>query len=201
MTKAETSSKADGKRRRLITAGLALMEELPYPEITVVMIAERAEMARSLVFYYFKDKEELFHHVVRDLLDGLRESFETNDLTVAADNTTAWLRREVGIFLDFMAAHPRAMETIVALGWQNERDRVGTTMMDFTAERVHHAFGSPDGGELLDPALHSWAYHCVDFTLRVHRTAPSADPASVISILVDQAESIFTTLATSLRNA
>ncbi|MET8428750.1 TetR/AcrR family transcriptional regulator [Nocardia sp. NPDC004860] len=197
MTKPETSSKADDKRRRLINAGLGLMEDLPYAEITVAMVAERARMARGLVFYYFKDKEALFHGVVRDLLNGVRQSFEENDVLDAQDDPRAWLRRELEVFLDFMAAHPQAMETIVSQGWQDEQDEAGTTMMDFTASRMLLAFGGSPGDELLDAALHSWAHHCVDFAIRLRKTAPRSDRSMVVAILVNQAEAVFTTLETA----
>ena len=199
MTKAVTGSKANDKRRRLIAAGLGLMDDLPYAEITVAMIAERAGMGRSLVFYYFEDKETLFHSVVRDLLDGVRQSFEANDVLAGQDDPTAWLRREIEIFLDFMAAHPQAMETIVSQGWQDEQDESGATMMDFTANRVLHAYGGSPDDELLDAALHSWAYHCVDFAIRLRKTAPRSDRAAVVAILVNQAEAVFSTLETAAR--
>lgn len=199
MTKAGTSPKADNKRRRLINAGLALMDELPYAEITVAMIAERADMARGLVFYYFKDKETLFLGAVRALLDGVRQSFEANDVLDAQDDPTAWLRREVEVFLDFMKAHPQAMETIVSQGWQEEPDELGATMMDFTASRVLQAFGGSPEDELLDAALHSWAWHCVDFAIRLRKTAPRSDRSAVVAVLVNQAEAVFTTLETAAR--
>ena len=197
MAKAATSLKADDKRRRLIDAGLELMEELPYADITVAMIAERAGMARSLVFYYFQDKEALFHGVVRDLLDGLRRTFDTNDVIEGGADPTAWLRRELDIFLEFMAAHPQAMETIVGQGWENEQDESGTTMMDFTADRLRRAFGGSSEDALLGAALHSWAYHCVDFAIRVRKTAPAADRAAVIAVLVSQAEAAFSAVGSS----
>src|SRR5581483_2700452 len=198
MTRAREGSKADTKRRRLIDAGLELIEELPYAEITAAMIAERAGMARTLVFYYFEDKETLFRAVVRDLLHGLRSSFEANDL-LAAPDPMAWLRHEVAIFFDFMSAHPQAMATILGQGWENVEDDAGATMMDFTAGRVREAFGAPPHDELLDAALHSWAYHCVDLEARIQRTAPGSDRRVVAALLVGQLEAVFSILGTPVR--
>lgn len=175
------------------------MEEMPYGEITAAMIAKRAGMARSLIFYYFADMEQLFHSVVRDLLDGVRSSFEANDLASAREDPTAWLRREVEIFLDFMQEHPQAMETIVGQGWQDEQDEHGTTMMDFTASRVRHAFDGPVEDDVLDAALHSWAYHCVDFAIRLRRNDVQPVRAVVVDVLVSQAETVFTTLEAARR--
>lgn len=174
------------------------MEDLPYADITVSMIAERAKMARSLVFYYFKDKEALFRGVVHDLLDGLRRVFETNDLSIVQD-PAVWLRREVEIFLDFMAAHPQAMATIVSQGWEDVRDDSGATMMDFTAGRVQRAFGAHPRDELLDAALHSWASHCVDLAIRTQKTAPEADRETVAALLIGQLEAVFSTLNATAR--
>lgn len=194
MAKAVANVKADDKRRRLVAAGLLLMEELPYANITVTMIAERAGMARGLVFYYFADKEALFHGAVRELLKGLRRSFEENDSSLSGSDASTWLREEVRIFLEFMSAHPQAMETIVGQGWQDEEDDRGTTMMDFTAGRVLRAYGGSPDDQLLDAALHSWAYHCVDFAIRLRKTALEADRETVIDILVNQAETVFATI-------
>src|ERR1044072_4469097 len=104
MAKAGARSKADDKRRRLGEAGPGVVAELPYTDIPVAAIAERAGMARSLVFYYFTDKDELFRAAVRDFLDRLREWFMKNDVSAVGD-ARAWLRNEVEIFLDMMAAH------------------------------------------------------------------------------------------------
>ena len=198
MTRAGASSKADDKRRRLIEAGLELMEELPYAEITVAMIAERAGMARSLVFYYFEDKEALFRSVVRGFLDQVRQLFLANDLSEVQD-PTVWLHREVDIFLDFMTAHPQAMATIVSQGWEVEPDSAGSTMMDFTAGRVQQAFGLPTQDKLLAAALHSWAYHCVDLAIRTQTSSLQSERAVVAALLVGQAEAVFSTLGTAVR--
>jgi AcrR family transcriptional regulator len=191
-------SKADDKRRRLVEAGLELMEDLPYAEITVAMVAEKAGMARSLVFYYFEDKEALFHSVVRDFLDQVRRLFEANDLSDVPD-TKSWMRREVDIFLDFMAAHPQAMATIMSLGWEVEPDGTGSTMMDYTAGRVQQAMGLPPQDELMDAALHSWAYHCVDLAIRTQQSSLQSERAVVAAILVDQLEAVLNTLNTAER--
>jgi len=114
------------------------MEDLPYADITVALVAEKAGMARSLVFYYFEDKEALFRSVVHDFLDRVRRLFEVNDLSDVAD-PKVWLRREVDIFLDFMTDHPQAMATIMSQGWEIVPDDTGSTMMDFTAGRVQQA--------------------------------------------------------------
>jgi AcrR family transcriptional regulator len=198
MTRAVASSKADDKRRRLVDAGLVLMEELPYADITVAMIAERAGMARSLVFYYFEDKEALFHSVVRDFLDEVRGLFEVNDAAEVQD-PKSWMRREVDIFLDFMADHPQAMATIMSQGWEVEPDRTGSTMMDFTAGRVQQALGLPPQDELMDAALHSWAYHCVDLAIRTQKSSLQSERAVIAALLVDQLETVLTTLDTANR--
>lgn len=193
MTRAVASAKANDKRRRLIDAGLALLEEMPYADITVAMVAERASMARSLVFYYFTDKEALFRSVVRDLLDQVRELFEANELPAGQD-PLGWLQREVDIFLDFMGAHPQAMSTIVSQGWEVEPDGSGATMMDFTAGRVQRAFGASADDELMDAALHSWAYHCVDLGIRTQKPSLRAAKSDVAALLVNQAAAVFSTL-------
>jgi AcrR family transcriptional regulator len=155
-------------------------------------------MARSLVFYYFEDKETLFRSVVRGFLDQVRQLFLTNDLSDVQD-PSVWLRREVDIFLDFMTAHPQAMATIVSQGWEVEPDSAGSTMMDFTAGRVQQAFGLPTQDELLDAALHSWAYHCVDLAIRTQTSSLQSERAVVAALLVDQAEAVFSTLGTAVR--
>ena len=199
MTRAVASSKADDKRRRLVDAGLELMEELPYADITVAMIAERAGMARSLVFYYFEDKETLFHSVVRDFLDEVRRLFEVNVIEEAQD-PRSWMRREVDVFLDFMSAHPQAMATIMSQGWEVEPDRAGSTMMDFTAGRVQQALGLPPQDELMDAALHSWAYHCVDLAIRTQKSSLQSERTVIAALLVDQLDAVLTTLNTAERS-
>ena len=182
-----TARDSEAKRKRLLKAGRDLLDELSYEEITVSMIAVRAQMARGLVFYYFGDKDAFFRHVVRDFLDEQRTRFESNDPAQAPD-PVAWLEAEVSIFLDIMAAHPQAMRTLVEQSLTSER-LGGITMSDFTTVRIRQAFRLRAGDALLDTALHSWGYHCVDLVLRAQEDG-SWNQTGIAAILTAECRAV-----------
>jgi AcrR family transcriptional regulator len=174
-----TSDRAESKRQKLIDAGLALLDELPYSEITVSMVAERAQMARGLLFYYFGDKDSFFQQVVAALQEQQLAGYEVNDPSEVDDPMT-WLAAEVSIFLDTMEAHPRLMRTLAEQGWLDANPS-GSRIGDFTTGRIRQAFRLSEDNALLDAALHSWGIHCVDLVVRAqHHDAWDRDAVGAL---------------------
>lgn len=61
-------------RRRILDAALRVFAERGYPASTISEIANRAEVARGLVTYYFATKEELLETLLSEALLAMYES-------------------------------------------------------------------------------------------------------------------------------
>jgi AcrR family transcriptional regulator len=77
----------DDKRRRrraLLEAAWALLQEMPYPEVTMAGVAERSGLAKGTAFLYYRTKESLFLALAAERLDAF---FADLDAALAAERT------------------------------------------------------------------------------------------------------------------
>jgi AcrR family transcriptional regulator len=58
------------RRRDLLDAGWALLQAMPYPEVTMAGVAERAGLAKGTAFLYYPTKESLFLALAAERLDA-----------------------------------------------------------------------------------------------------------------------------------
>ncbi|WP_316676657.1 TetR family transcriptional regulator [uncultured Tolumonas sp.] len=56
------------RREAILAAGLALLDELPFQEITMTRIAERAGVVKGTLYLYFATREELFLELLGEQL-------------------------------------------------------------------------------------------------------------------------------------
>jgi AcrR family transcriptional regulator len=183
---------AHGARARLVAAGLELIDELPYEDITVSVVTERAQVSRSLLFYYFGNKDGLLEAVGAEYKEQEKATWAPNDPSLRCADPYEWLRAETDIFLESMCSRPHAMRTLTwHVGRSEYRHRSMEEMSEFTAERIRIAFGF-EQGPLLDAVLHSWGIHCVEFVLRLQE-AGSIDREFTRELLVAE-------LATALQH-
>jgi AcrR family transcriptional regulator len=55
------------RREAILAAGLALLDELPFQEITMTRIAGRAGVVKGTLYLYFATREELFLELSSDM--------------------------------------------------------------------------------------------------------------------------------------
>lgn len=60
----------------IMDAALDLFSERDFASVTIMDITRRAGVAHSLVYYHFRNKEDLFHHTLRDLIERTMKNYE-----------------------------------------------------------------------------------------------------------------------------
>ncbi len=68
--KAQSDAERQAKRLEIVEVAARLFQDLPYPSITMAMIAREAGVAKGTVYLYFRTKEELFLQLLLDRLQG-----------------------------------------------------------------------------------------------------------------------------------
>jgi len=68
----------EDRRAELLALGAEVFGKLPYDEVRIDEIAERAGVSRALMYHYFPDKRAFFTAVVKDEADRLYESTSNN---------------------------------------------------------------------------------------------------------------------------
>lgn len=121
------SNESDG-RERVLREAHALFIERGFAEVSMQQIADAAGMTKASLYYHFRDKEDLFAHVVQH--EGAR------------------IIQGVTAELDGVEGFPEQLKRIVLHFFQAIRSDIGRLMSDFqrhvTAERhqeMHRVFG------------------------------------------------------------
>lgn len=70
------SPRRDDRRREILAAAFECFIQYGHAKTTFDDVARKAEVSRSLLYSYFKDKEDLFLSVARELLDEQRQKTE-----------------------------------------------------------------------------------------------------------------------------
>jgi AcrR family transcriptional regulator len=60
-------------RERILRSGVALFAEVPYPQLTLALVAQRAGVSVQTVIRHFRDKEGLIAACARSVEDQVRE--------------------------------------------------------------------------------------------------------------------------------
>ena len=64
------------KREKLLAAARAEFARVPYAEASINKMIQAADIPRGSFYMYFRDKEELFHYLLKRYQDGLLQRLE-----------------------------------------------------------------------------------------------------------------------------
>ena len=94
---------APDREQRILEAADSLFGEAGYEATSVQQVADRAEVNKALVFYYFRSKERLFEQVLQRYYDSHRVALAA--ALVGDDGLCSRLHRMIDAYLDFMLAN------------------------------------------------------------------------------------------------
>lgn len=152
---------------RLVEVAQEMLNEKPYPEITLEEIAERAGVARTLIFYHYGSREGLFVAAFNQHFEQTRSRFvPIGNRPTNAEERWIWLRGEVETFIS-MAVHQHRLLTslTVDLIAVPEVRALLDDMQEFISGRVVWALGLDQASDLLRGTLLAWCRYCVDLCL------------------------------------
>ena len=114
-------SKKERRRRTIIQAALRVFSRKGFQNTALDEVARVARLAKGTLYLYFKDKEDLYFHVVLDVLERLAADVvkQTSEADDPLDKLAAVARAQIGFFADnphyfrlFMVAFNPEMATI-----------------------------------------------------------------------------------------
>ncbi len=97
----------DSRRNELLDVGAALFAELPYDEVRMDQVAERAAVSRALLYRYFGSKRDLFAAIYQRAADRLVPETEVDPDVPLTELATAGLEAHI----DYFAANRRTVLT------------------------------------------------------------------------------------------
>jgi TetR/AcrR family transcriptional regulator, cholesterol catabolism regulator len=165
------------RRKRIVRAAMAMLDEQDYEEIRIAAVAQRAEVALGTLYRYFSSKEHLYAVVLQEWLAHLG-SAEPPPGRLPDER----IRARVHAVIDAFARQPRFFKVLMLLYSSNDREV--ETIRAAIAANAHrllaedmHVLGSPTtedaarmlwsivSNQLLNAAFHDGSY------AEVHRIA------------------------------
>jgi TetR/AcrR family transcriptional regulator, ethionamide resistance regulator len=101
----------EASHRRLLDCARALLEELPWNQVTIELIAERAGVTRTAFYKHFIDRTAL----LSELLDEIAERLEQIPAAWEEDpdgDPETLLRRAVAVLVDTFRVHGRLLHAL-----------------------------------------------------------------------------------------
>ena len=84
-------------KKVLFDALISLLEEMPFEEIKISDICDRALINRSTFYSHYQDKYELLSNYIYELKNALTEDLNKND---SSNNPREYYMQMISIFLD-----------------------------------------------------------------------------------------------------
>ncbi|HHH30132.1 MAG TPA: TetR/AcrR family transcriptional regulator [Polyangiaceae bacterium] len=103
-----TAGDLEGRAGRILAAAAALMSERGLDGTSVQAIADRADVNKALVFYYFGNKTKLFAKIFEHYLEGLHAALERSLAEDESGPRSALdkLHAVVDAYSDYIEDHP-----------------------------------------------------------------------------------------------
>ncbi|HEX2576157.1 MAG TPA: TetR/AcrR family transcriptional regulator [Aquihabitans sp.] len=149
----DRQARAEATRQQLLLAARDVFSERGYGGATVAAITAAADTAHGTFYLYFRNKEDVFVHVISDVLEDLYQVSFTPPEQLSASRDPVVVRDRIADFLRAMARHGalwRAVlegalaSPVVEQHWMDQRRRFHARV----AERWRQLLVSGDVGGL-----------------------------------------------------
>jgi AcrR family transcriptional regulator len=176
------------RRRDLLDAAWVLLQAMPYPEVTMAAVAERAGLAKGTAFLYYRTKESLFLALAAERLDAF---FADLDAALEAERT-CHAPRLARLVSETLGRHPGLIRLLAVLHGVLERNVDLDTARGFKRGLLDHVTRS---GALLERACPFLAPEAggaggAALLLRMHALAVGvaqlADPPPVVAAVLGE---------------
>jgi AcrR family transcriptional regulator len=115
----------DDRREAIADAALKLFAEVGFDNVTNKDLGRGANVAPGLIYYYFKDKDDLFRYVLRKSLQDMLACYAEIKGELIGEDLNAWIASNISlsrptsgflkIMLDYVVSDRRSTETDEAI--------------------------------------------------------------------------------------
>ena len=144
----------DDRRAELLALGRRLFAHHAYDELSIDALAERAGVAKGLLYYYFGSKRGYYTAVIEQAAGELRARTTTDPDRPPAERLATGL----DAYLDFVEQHPEGYRALMAggIGTDPEVRRILAEERELVIARIADGLGIAAPAPALRTALHGW---------------------------------------------
>jgi AcrR family transcriptional regulator len=106
------STSETGVREEILKTAMRMFIEQGYHGLAMRQISEAVGVSKAALYYYFKDKEELFLAILSNYLDEMETAID--DIRAGTDSRTEQIRK----FIELVLGQPAEQRAITRLGSQ-----------------------------------------------------------------------------------
>ncbi|MDF0532337.1 TetR/AcrR family transcriptional regulator [Tsukamurella sp. 8F] len=139
------------RRELILSAAAGLVEQSrPGAPISVQRIANRADLAKSVVYRQFKNKDDLVRSLRGYVVDTFADELE-RDLDISTGSLRSILRRAIASAAEWMEDHPRLVELLRSGPTDHDAAGSGDAMGEFRHRIVVRGQATIEAiGEIID---------------------------------------------------
>ena len=120
-------------KERIEEKAVALFSDRGYDATSMREIAEAAGVTKPVIYYYFKNKEQLCHHVICSGLEEFRRNLQ-RVCNVQSSDILKQIIRMVQIHFDFCQKHIELMRFIYAVNFGPDRKKIDYDFYAYSME-------------------------------------------------------------------
>ena len=185
---------SDSNREKLLQAGIDLLSEKTFSEITMDLVAESSNMSKPMIYYYFKNKEGYYRSLTKYMLQMAREMLK--DLFRPDFSLRESLTRYVKFRIEFAETKPELAKAYMSMihdpniglmieDLKSEFNLMRTELFDPVFDRaVETGEIDPDTDRMLVMMMLNSSL--IAFTLMILKRFPSIEfphPAGIVDII------------------
>ncbi len=187
---------SDSNREKLLQAGIELLSEKTFSEITMDLVAESSNMSKPMIYYYFKNKEGYYRSLARYLLRLSREMLK--EMFSPDFSLRESLIRYVKFRIEFAETEPGLAKAYMSMihdpniglmieDLKSEFNLIRTELFDPVFDRAVET-GEIDQGTDRMLVMIMINSTMIAFTLKILNRFPSIefpDPAGIVDMIFD----------------
>lgn len=187
---------SDSNKEKLLQAGIELLSEKTFSEITMDLVAESSNMSKPMIYYYFKNKEGYYRSLAKYLMRMAREILKemfSSDFSLRDS-----LTRYVKFRIEFAEKNPGLSKAYISMihdpciglmieDLKSEFDLMRTELFDPIFDRAVET-GEIDPGTDRMLVMMMINSSLISFTMKILNRFPSIEfpnPAGLVDIIFD----------------
>lgn len=175
---------AEARRDQLVRAGVELLFQQPFDQITAEHVAQAAGVSKGLVFHYFPSTRDLHAALLRAATDDLVASLDVDPSASPQER----LRLGVAAFIAYIERAPDNYQAMArGSGSDPGLNEVVDDTRDAVVELVQGVLGAPELPPGLAIALRGWIALVEECALRWLAGGKPVERAALVEFLKDTA--------------
>ena len=126
------------KQQKILNAGFKIFSECPYRKAPVAEIAAEAGISKSLLFYYFKNKKDLYLYLWDEAI-RISGRYIRQEHVLETDDLFEMMERSIIAKCEMMTLYPYISAFCIQAYFEQDTEIAGNIQKDFDRQKAYSA--------------------------------------------------------------